>query len=120
MLLGARVEPILDHFSTQDRFKTVPFSKMVKYWFYMLLGARVQLLMVYIPVFCILFVTWVEHRREPIEVFMDREKYFENYDDYAYGVYFDHHHFSHMLCHRRAHKWGYAGQDITLEGEHHH
>lgn len=33
----------------------------------------------------------------------------------AAGVYFDHHRYSHMMCQRRAHKWGYAGLDITLE-----
>lgn len=31
------------------------------------------------------------------------------------GVYFDHHRYSHMMCQRRAHKWGYAGLDWTLE-----
>jgi len=108
------------HFNTQDRFKTVPFATMLKLFFYQLLAARVQLIMVYLPVSCILSIVWLEQRREPIEVFMDREAYFENYDDYCYGVYFDHHHFSHMLCHRRAHKWGYAGLDITLEDDHHH
>ncbi|CAJ1356309.1 unnamed protein product [Effrenium voratum] len=59
-----------------------------------------------------------------MEIYIDREEYWKHFKDYYYGtelrcVYFDHHHYSHMLCHRRAHKWGYAGQDITLE-EHGH
>ena len=86
-------------------------------------------------------------RREPMEIFMDREEYHKYFNDFYYGrtpkggggpwnlqrflrpshglcdfqvtvpassvfrsgagcegVYFDHHHFSHQLCHRRAHK----------------
>nr|ABI14391.1 hypothetical protein [Karlodinium veneficum] len=121
-VVGGIHNPTIDpekHFNTQDRWKTVPFSKMIKYFMYSLMPARVQLFMVFIPITAILFVVWLEHRREPMEVFMDNETYWKDYDSYAYGVYFDHHHFSHMLCHRRAHKWGYAGQDITLEDGHH-
>merc|ERR1719183_1412716 len=121
-VVGGIYNPTIDpeqHFNTQDRFKTVPLSKMIKYFGYNLLAARVQLVMVFVPILCILLVTWIEQRREPMEIFMDREKYFEHFDDYNYGVYFDHHHFSHQLCHRRAHKWGYAGQDFTLDEGHH-
>merc|ERR1711915_794293 len=98
----------------------VSFLEYLKCFLYNLLPARVQVFMVTIPSSCVLFVTWLEQRREPIEIFMDREEYYKDPDSYMWGVYFDHHHFSHMLCHRRAHKWGYAGQDIMLEDEHHH
>merc|ERR1712019_280750 len=102
-----------------DRFTTLTSWEWVKCFMWPLMPARVQLINVIIPVIAIVFVTWVEQRREPMEIFMDREEYFKDYDSYCYGVYFDHHHFSHMLCHRRAHKWGYAGHDITLEDGHH-
>mmetsp|Transcript_12154 Transcript_12154/g.37525 ORF Transcript_12154/g.37525 Transcript_12154/m.37525 type:complete len:196 (+) Transcript_12154:80-667(+) len=122
-VVGGIHNPTIDpvkHFNTQDRFATVTFQEYVKCFIYNLLPARVQLYMIGVPVCCILFVTWLEHRREPMEIFMDREEYFKDFDSYCYGVYFDHHHFSHQLCHRRAHKWGYAGQDYTLEHGHGH
>merc|ERR1711879_869462 len=106
------------HFNTQDRFQTVTAAEFAKCFFYALLPARVNIYMVLIPVFIVLSVTILEQRREPMEIFMDREKYWDDFDSYYYGVYFDHHHFSHQLCHRRAHKWVYAGQDITLEHGH--
>merc|ERR1712187_986935 len=96
----------------QARFITLTWGDYFRCFFYPLLPARVQLIMAAIPVCCVLAITWLEQRREPMEIFKD-------HDSYCYGVYFDHHHFSHMLCHRRAHKWGYAGQDYTLE-EHGH
>merc|ERR1711870_38561 len=83
------------------------------------LGVRVQAYMAILPVCGVLLLTLLEHRREPMEIFMDRETYWKDADSYMWGVYFDHHHFSHQLCHRRAHKWGYHGQDYTLEGGHH-
>merc|ERR1712087_538024 len=101
-------------------FKTVSFAEYAKYWGYAVLPSRVMLIMVCLPVYCVWLVCFLEQRREPMEVFIDREVYFEDFDSYCYGVYFDHHHYSHMLCHRRAHKWGYAGQDITLEHGHGH
>mmetsp|Transcript_49605 Transcript_49605/g.91302 ORF Transcript_49605/g.91302 Transcript_49605/m.91302 type:complete len:190 (+) Transcript_49605:83-652(+) len=122
-VVGGIHNPTIDpeqHFNTQDRFKTVPFNMWLKCFFYQLLPARVQIFMVLVPIFAILSATLLEQRREPMEIFMDREEYFKDFDSYCYGVYFDHHHFAHQLCHRRAHKWGYAGYDITLEGDHHH
>merc|ERR1719401_1098399 len=108
------------HFNTQDRFKTVSFSEYVKCFFYVLLPAfKSQLFMVSFPCLIVLTITWIEQRREPMEIFMERETYWKDPNSYMYGVYFDHHHFSHMLCHRRAHKWGYAGLDVTLEGDEH-
>merc|ERR1719277_343569 len=95
-------------------------KEWLKCFWYPLLPARVHLYMVLAPVICVLIDTWLEQRREPMEVYVDREEYWKDYDTWYWGIYFDHHHFSHMLCHRRAHKWGYAGQDITLEGDHHH
>merc|ERR1712228_1068131 len=121
-VVGGIHDPTVDpvkHFNTQDRFITLTWAEYFRCYFYPLLGARVQAIMAFIPVCCVLIITWVEQRREPMEIFMDREEYFKDYDSYCYGVYFDHHHFSHMLCHRRAHKWGYAGQDIYLEEGHH-
>uniref|UniRef100_A0A7S4RWW4 Uncharacterized protein n=1 Tax=Alexandrium monilatum TaxID=311494 RepID=A0A7S4RWW4_9DINO len=121
-VVGGIHNPTIDpakHFNTQDRFQTVTFMEYVKCFMYNTLPARAQFYMVGVPICCILFVTWLEVRREPMEIFMDREEYWKDFDSYAYGVYFDHHHFSHQLCHRRAHKWGYAGMDFTMEGDGH-
>ncbi|CAK0790285.1 unnamed protein product [Prorocentrum cordatum] len=121
-VVGGIHNPTLDpikHFNTQHRFHTLTAWEWVKCFFWALMPARPFVLMPLTPFMLILSVGCLEQRREPMEIFMDREKYWENVDDYMYGVYFDHHHFSHQLCHRRAHKWGYAGQDITLEGGHH-
>merc|ERR1712039_638198 len=85
------------HFNTQDRFKTVSFMEYVKCFFYVLLPARAQIFQVGFPVGIVLAITILEQRREPMEIFMDREDYFKDPDSYMYGVYFDHHHFSHML-----------------------
>jgi len=121
-VVGGIHNPTIDpvkHFSMQDRFDTLSFKEFVKCLCYALLPARVMIFMVLLPVSLVIFVVIVEQRREPLETFMDREEYWKDFDSYFYGVYFDHHHFSHMLCHRRAHKWGYAGLDYTLE-EHGH
>ena len=122
-VVGGIHNPTIDpevHFNTQDRFQTVSTSEFIKCWFYGVLPARALLACVIVPCSFVMFITWIEQRREPMEIFMDREKYFDDPDSYMYGVYFDHHHFSHMLCNRRAHKWGYAGADYTLEGDHGH
>merc|ERR1712013_270598 len=113
------VDPVA-HFNMQHRFATVSFQEYAKCFIFALLPARVQIIMTSIPVIAVIIITFIEQRREPMEIFMDREEYWKDYDSYCYGVYFDHHHYSHMLCHRRAHKWGYAGQDITLEHGHGH
>jgi len=122
-VVGGIHNPTIDpeqHFNTQDRFSTMTTFEWLKCFFYCLLPARVFFGMVSIPMTVVLTVTGLEQRREPLEIFMDRETYWENYDDFCYGVYFDHHHFSHQMCHRRSHKWGYAGLDVALEDEHHH
>merc|ERR1712050_365534 len=117
-VVGGIHNPTIDpnvHFSTQDRFTTCDFSTYWRAYWNSFSYVRAQLFMAYAPAFCIIVITIIEQRREPMEIFMDRETCFEDFDSYCFGVYFDHHHFSHMLDHRRAHKWGYAGQDITLE-----
>jgi len=122
-VVGGIHNPTIDpvkHFNTQHRFETITAAEWVKCFFYALLPARVQIIMVGIPVMCIIFITWIEQRREPMEIFMDREEYWRDFDSFCYGVYFDHHHFAHMLAHRRAVKWGYDGLDVTLEGPGHH
>jgi len=122
-VVGGIYNPTVDpirHFNTQDRFQTMTFAEYAKCFAYNCYTFRPMFMMVFIPCMCVLFVTWLEHRREPMEIYMDRETYWKDPESYMYGVYFDHHHFSHMLCHRRAHKWGYAGLDITLEHDHHH
>jgi len=122
-VVGGIHNPVIDpeqHFNTQDRFHTLTMMEWLKCFIYAILPSRVYFAMVGIPIWCAGSVFIVEQRREPMEIFMDRETYWDNYDDFAYGVYFDHHHYAHQLCHRRAHKWGYAGQDITLEAEGHH
>ncbi|CAE7249557.1 unnamed protein product [Symbiodinium natans] len=120
--VGGIHNPTIDpvkHFNTQDRFQTVTAGEYVKCFIYNMLPARVWCVMVGVPLSLVLINTWLEQRREPMEIFMDREEYHKYFNDFYYGVYFDHHHFSHQLCHRRAHKWGYAGQDITLQDGHH-
>merc|ERR1712176_1212293 len=107
------------HFNQQDRLLTVNAFEYMKFLLYPMLGVRVQAYMAILPVCGVLLLTLLEHRREPMEIFMDRETYWKDSDSYMWGVYFDHHHFAHQLCHRRAHKWGYAGQDITLDAESH-
>merc|ERR1712151_1314181 len=64
--------------------KTVSFLEYCVAVFYSVLPARVQFCMVFIPCGCILFVTWLEHRREPMEIFMDREVYMKDPDSYMY------------------------------------
>ncbi|CAK9021996.1 Hypothetical protein SCF082_LOCUS15593 [Durusdinium trenchii] len=112
------IDPVI-HFNTQDRFQTMTAWEFIKCFLYNMLTARVWLVMVATPVSVTMFFVWLEHRREPNEIFMDREEYWKNFNDFYYGIYFDHHHYSHMMCQRRAHKWGYAGLDITLEDHHH-
>eukprot|EP00440_Ansanella_granifera_P043652 gb/GFBE01047309.1/.p1 GENE.gb/GFBE01047309.1/~~gb/GFBE01047309.1/.p1 ORF type:complete len:195 (+),score=35.04 gb/GFBE01047309.1/:1-585(+) len=122
-VVGGIHNPTIDpekHFNTQDRFQTVTAMEFAKCWVYNWLPFRVMWLCVFAPVGMIITWTWLEQRREPMEIYMDREEYQKDFNSYYYGVYFDHHHFSHMLCQRRAHKWGYAGQDITLEEGHGH
>merc|ERR1712151_1275008 len=107
-VVGGIHNPTIDpvkHFNTQDRFQTVSMAEYFKCWFYNILPARVQVIMFLVPSSAVLFLTWFEPRPEPMEIFMDREEYFRDPNSYLYGVYFDHHHFSHMLCHRRSHKW---------------
>merc|ERR1712190_253086 len=120
-VVGGIHNPTIDpikHFNTQHRFATVSFGEYCKCLFYHLLPVRVQVIMCAIPIIAVLCITILEHRREPMEIFIDREEYAKDIDSFMYGVYFDHHHFSHMLCVRRSHKWGYAGLDYTLEGGH--
>eukprot|EP00812_Abedinium_dasypus_P010023 NODE_3670_length_757_cov_303.413105.p1 GENE.NODE_3670_length_757_cov_303.413105~~NODE_3670_length_757_cov_303.413105.p1 ORF type:complete len:219 (-),score=64.30 NODE_3670_length_757_cov_303.413105:83-739(-) len=121
-VVGGIHNPTIDpdvHFNMQDRFQTVSFLEMTKCFLWCLMPARVQIIMVGLPIVLASIIAFIEQRREPMEIFMDREEYFKDFSSYYYGVYFDHHHFSHMLCHRRANKWGYAGLDITLEEEEH-
>eukprot|EP00933_Yihiella_yeosuensis_P075936 TRINITY_DN854_c0_g1_i10.p1 TRINITY_DN854_c0_g1~~TRINITY_DN854_c0_g1_i10.p1 ORF type:complete len:191 (-),score=27.75 TRINITY_DN854_c0_g1_i10:160-732(-) len=122
-VVGGIHNPTIDpvkHFNTQDRFQTVTAMEFAKCFFYNFLPARVMWLCVHVPIMIIFAFTWLEHRREPMEIYMDREEYWKDFNSYYYGVYFDHHHFSHQLAHRRSHKWGYAGLDYTLEEGHHH
>jgi len=120
-IVGGVHNPVIDpekHFNNQDRFKTVGWGKL--FWIYLhnLYTAKCLIFAVHLPVIAIMCVVCLEQRREPMEIFMDREEYWKDFDSYHYGVYFDHHHFSHMLCHRRAKKWGY--DDVTLAHGGHH
>jgi len=120
MVMGGIHNPEIDpmkHFNCQDRFTTIPLSRMAQLYLQNMFSARIALGCVVWPVLGILFWVWIDMRREPMEVFMEREEYWQDYDSRAYGVYFDHHHFSHQLCHRRANKWGY--EDVTLAHGHH-
>jgi hypothetical protein len=86
--------------------------KMVEYYLHGVYMARGIVFAVLLPVCAVATVTALEHRREPLELTMDREEYYRDFDSHHWGVYFDHHHFSHQLAHRRANKWGY--EDVTL------
>mmetsp|Transcript_48677 Transcript_48677/g.115671 ORF Transcript_48677/g.115671 Transcript_48677/m.115671 type:complete len:192 (+) Transcript_48677:103-678(+) len=122
-IVGGIHNPTIDpikHFNTQDRFDTCTPWEFFKCFMYQYSAARPILICIGIPVTAVLTIVWLEHRREPMEVFMDREEYWKDFDTWQYGILYDHHHFSHMLAHRRAHKWGYAGLDYTLQGDHHH
>ena len=121
-VVGGIHNPTIDpfkHFNTQDRFDTVSWQDWLKCFAYPLWNSRVILLMVCGPIFLVNIVVELLHRREPMEIFLDREEFFKDYNSFAYGVYFDHHQFSHQLCHRRANKWGYAGLDILMEHDDH-
>ncbi|CAE8588566.1 unnamed protein product [Polarella glacialis] len=122
-VVGGIHNPIIDpvkHFNTQDRHATCTAFEFAKCFFYNFLPARVFLCLVFAPITMIFMWMILEQRREPMEIYMGREDYWKDFNSYYYGVYFDHHHFSHQLCHRRAHKWGYADQDITLQEDHGH
>lgn len=58
------------------------FAKCLAYNIY---SVRAWLVMVFAPVSVALFVTFMEQRREPNEVFMDREEYWKNFNDFYYG-----------------------------------
>mmetsp|Transcript_65005 Transcript_65005/g.121069 ORF Transcript_65005/g.121069 Transcript_65005/m.121069 type:complete len:197 (-) Transcript_65005:136-726(-) len=121
--VGGIHNPVIDpmkHFNTQDRFETVTPLEYLNCFLWQLSLSSVIVVAVGIPLAGVLFFVWLEHRREPMEIFIDREEYWKDFDTWHYGVYYDHHHFSHMLAHRRAHKWGYAGLDYTLQGDHGH
>lgn len=119
-LYGKVYKPTYDinrHFSCIDRYATIPKIEMLKYAF--LWGWTLRIFL-FSPVFVFCSISclvWIEYRREPLEIFVDRDEYFKNFDSFYYGVYVDHHAFSHMLAARRANKWGY--HDVTLEHAHH-
>lgn len=90
---------------------------MARYYLHGIWSTRVILGACFIPIFCVASVSMLELRREPLEIKMDREEYYRDFDSNHWGVYFDHHHFAHKLAHRRANKWGY--EDVTLKDAHH-
>ncbi|CAK0902468.1 unnamed protein product, partial [Prorocentrum cordatum] len=86
-VVGGIHNPTLDpikHFNTQHRFHTLTAWEWVKCFFWALMPARPFVLMPLTPFMLILSVGCLEQRREPMEIFMDREKYWENVDDYMY------------------------------------
>mmetsp|Transcript_26026 Transcript_26026/g.60155 ORF Transcript_26026/g.60155 Transcript_26026/m.60155 type:complete len:195 (-) Transcript_26026:96-680(-) len=122
-VVGGIHNPTIDpnkHFNTQDRFETLTPAEYMKCFGYQFLNAIPAFVCVAIPIGGVFFFVWLEHRREPMEIFIDREEFWKDFDTWQYGVMYDHHHFSHMLAHRRAHKWGYAGLDYTLKGHDDH
>jgi len=105
------------HFSTQDRWETVSYADMAKYYFYGIYATRCIMWPIVCPMLMVSAVALLEMRREPLEIKMDREEYYLDFDSNHWGVYFDHHHFSHKLAKRRCNKWGY--EDVTLSEDHH-
>merc|ERR1711862_434741 len=88
-VVGGIHNPTIDperHFNQQDRFLTVSFFEYVKFILYPMLGVRVQAYMAILPVCGVLMLTLLEHRREPMEIFMDRETYWKDADSYMWGV----------------------------------
>merc|ERR1719174_3268894 len=77
-VIGGIHNPTIDpnkHFNTQHRFQTVTTMEFIKCFLYALMPARVQIFQVYFPLLGVVFVTWLEQRREPMEIMMDREEY---------------------------------------------
>merc|ERR1711862_933109 len=74
-VVGGIHNPTMDperQFNQQDRFLTVSAFEYLKFLMYPMMGVRVQFFMAFIPTCCVLFIVWLEHRREPMEIFMDR------------------------------------------------
>jgi len=75
-------------------------------------AGRTGLWMNLYPLLVVKFANTIERRREPQEIFVDREEYFRNWETFYYGIYYDHHKFQHMLQMRRANKWHYDNKDL--------
>lgn len=117
---GKVYKPTFDinrHFSCIDRYKTIPLLERLKMIWLWLWTLRIFIFSICATVGSISLMMWSEWRREPMEIFVERDEYFKSFDSWYYGVYVDHHAFSHMLCARRANKWGY--HDVTLDHAHH-
>lgn len=100
---------VYDHVSTLQRIRYF-FSRT--FW-----PGRVLLWMQLYPLLIVKFGNKMERRREPQEVFIDREEYFRNWQTMMYGVLYDHHKYAHMLAKRRQQKWHY--DDVTMKHAHH-
>merc|ERR1712060_883256 len=103
--------------NTQDRYKVTDYWTRAKIFFLACYQPRMFIINISFPMIIGGIMVCIHLRREPMELMMDREEYFRNFDSMYYGVYFDHHAWSHMLCARRANKWGY--HDATLDHAHH-
>merc|ERR1711865_481879 len=76
-VVGGIHNPTIDpvaHFNTQDRHQTVSAREFVKCFIHNFLPARVMWLCVMAPISMVFFWIWVEQRREPMEIHMDREE----------------------------------------------
>lgn len=70
MVVGGIHNPEIDpmqHFNCQDRFQTVPLSRMAQLYLQNMFSARIALGCVVWPVLGILFWVWLDMRREPME-----------------------------------------------------
>lgn len=101
------------HLSCQDRYTTVSFKDRAKLAFIMLYSGRSWWFCLYCALLVWLFHRYRVIRREPMELVMDRDVFWKNYNSFKNGIYFDHHRFDHMLRARRANKWGY--HDVTMD-----
>lgn len=105
------------YFSLRGWQLVLPYSEQFMRILKGLYPARMIFATWIVPLSMLYTIFYIEHRREPLEILMDREEYFRNFESQYYGIYFDHHKFSHMLAKRRANKWQY--HDVTLTDDHH-
>jgi len=101
------------HFYNNDRYKVFKWYEFLHMVFLTMWNARFTYLFVSVVPLIFAAMNICDHRREPLELFMDRDEFFKNYDLFYNGLSLDHHKFAHTLAQRRANKWGYHNADLA-------